>query len=295
MTVYHYETWDVFTAKAFAGNQLAVIMNADDITTEQMQAITREFGYAESTFVMTPTDPAHTAKVRIFTPSYEMPFAGHPTVGTALAIARSRGLKDSVTLELNAGVFPVDINISDDSHWAMFKNPNLPQENGNAPSASAIELALSLPAGSVNTAAHKVRRIGAGVDYIYANASLDVVRDAKLNSAQFEALELEGIIGVLLYAEGGNATDADYHVRMFAPGAGVDEDAATGSAAAGLPGQIAASSTLSNGNHQWVIEQGFEMGRPSRIEAKVETSAGEVLEVKIGGNAVPVMRGEIEV
>ena len=295
MAVLQYEIWDVFTDTIFSGNQLAVIMDANNLTTEQMQAITREFNYAESTFVMTPEEAAHTARVRIFTPGYEMPFAGHPTVGTALAIARAKGLDHSVTLELNAGIFPVDVRLSKGSYWAQFKNPNLPVERQNAPCAAAIEAALTLPIGSVDTGAHKVRRVGAGVDFIYARARLDVVRAATLHHTNFEVLAIEGVVGVLLYAEGGNAPDADYHVRMFAPGADVDEDAATGSAAAGLPGQIAASSSLGTGSHEWVIEQGVEMGRPSRIEVIVETNNDHVTDVQIGGHAVPVMRGEITV
>lgn len=293
MAAYPYEVWDVFTERKFAGNQLAVILDARGLTLADMQTITREFNFAESTFVLPPENPAHAARVRIFTPGYEMPFAGHPTVGTALAIAQARGISGSLILELNAGLFDVAVDIGARMR-AEFLNPNLPKETGAAPTAGEIERALSLPEGSVETGAHRPRRVGAGVNFIYAKAGLDIVRKARLDSAAFEALGLEETIGVLLYADGGEAADATYHVRMFAPGAGVAEDPATGSAAAAMPGQIALAGGLRDGRSRWIIEQGFEMGRPSRIEATVDADGGAVKAVRIGGAAVRVMRGQLD-
>ncbi len=293
MRAYEFQTFDVFTDRRFAGNQLAVLMDAQGLSGEEMLAITREFNYAESTFVLPPDNPANTAKVRIFTPGYEMPFAGHPTVGTAIAIAAARGIDDEVRLELNAGVFPVRIDLEGDAPFAEFKNPNLPVEGGGAPSAEALEAALSLPQGSIDRDKHRPRRVGAGVDFIYARAPLEAVRSASVDSAAFTALNIEQVIGVLIYAEGGDAPDADYHVRMFAPGASVPEDAATGSAAAALPGQIALSKKIEDGAHRWVIEQGVEMGRPSRIIAQIEADGGAVRSVRIGGNVVAVQKGQL--
>jgi len=287
-----FEIWDVFADRRFAGNQLAVVLDAEGLSGADMQAITREFNFAESTFVLPPEDPANTARVRIFTPGYEMPFAGHPTVGTALAIARARGLSGEVRLELKAGVFPVKVARGDGFH-AEFLNPNVPRETGAAPSPRAIETALSLPEGAIDAGAHRPRRIGAGVDFIFARAPLSAVRGARLRPEAFDALALDGVIGVLLYASGGDAPDATYHVRMFAPGAGVPEDPATGSAAAALPGQIARSERLADGAHRWVIEQGVEMGRPSRIEAAIEAQDGDIISVRIGGAAVPFAAGRL--
>lgn len=295
MTKYAFETFDVFTDRRFAGNQLAVLTDARGLSSEEMQTITREFNVAESTFVFPPDDPAHDAKVRIFTIGYEMPFAGHPTVGTAISIARARGFEGVLKLELKAGLFLVRVARDGDVWRAEFSNPNLPKEAGKAPAPEALEAALSLPKGSVDRGAHKPRRIGAGVHYVYVKAPLEAVRGARVNSAAFEALDLHDTIGVLLYAEGGEATDAAYHVRMFAPGAGVLEDPATGSAAAALPGQIALSQRLADGAHRWIIEQGFEIGRPSRIEVGVDSAGGAVTAVRVGGAAVPVTTGVIEV
>jgi len=292
MTAYDFETFDVFTDQKFSGNPLAVVMDAAGLTSDGMQAITREFNLSETTFVLPPQDTSNTARVRIFTLGYEMPFAGHPTVGTAIAIAKARGLNGEITLELNAGLFPVRVDFSGAAAFAEFQNPNLPKETGAAPSAGALEAALSLPAGSIDEGAHKPRLIGAGVDFIYAHASLDMVRAARVNTAAWDPLVTGGVVGVYLYAQGGEAPDADYHTRMFAPDAGIVEDPATGSAAAAFPGQIALSEALRDGDHHWVIEQGFEMGRPSRILAHIETAGGAVTSVRIGGNAVPVQKGQ---
>ena len=293
MKTLNFETYDVFTSQRFTGNQLAVVMDAEGLSTEDMQAITREFNLAESTFVLAPQNVKNTAQVRIFTPAYEMPFAGHPTVGTAIAIARSRNLSGLLKLELNAGLFPVSVDISGDAPFAEFENPNLPQETGAAPPADELEAALSLPAGSIDTGSHKPRLVGAGVDFVYAKAPLSVVREARVNSAAFEALGIKEPVGVLLYAKGGEAPDINFHVRMFAPEIGILEDAATGSAAAALPGQIALSETLADGEYRWKIEQGVEMGRPSLINARVQIKNAHVAAVHIGGCAVPVQKGQL--
>jgi trans-2,3-dihydro-3-hydroxyanthranilate isomerase len=294
MTHYDFQTLDVFTDRKFAGNQLAVITDARGLSTADMLTITREFNYSETTFVLPPKDPDNMARVRIFTIGYEMPFAGHPTVGTAIAIARARKLAGELRLELNTGVFPVKVDLDRAAAFAEFLNPNLPAERGAAPDAALIEAALTLPAGAIDRGAHRIRKVGAGANFFYAKAPLDAVRKAKFNSAAFEAVSFDDTIGVLLYAEGGEAKDATYHVRMFAPGAGIPEDPATGGAAAGLPGQIALSQKLVDGTHHWVIEQGFEMGRPSRIHATVEASGGDVKSVRIGGEAVSVMSGQLD-
>ncbi|MFZ5616116.1 MAG: PhzF family phenazine biosynthesis protein [Pseudomonadota bacterium] len=294
MTRYEFETFDVFTNRKFTGNPLAVVMDARGLSSADMQTITREFNLSETTFVLPPENPLNTARVRIFTIGYEMPFAGHPTVGTAIALARARKLSGELRLELNTGVFPVRVDVDRPAPFAEFQNPNLPSETGAAPDASRIEAALSLPRGAVDRGAHRPRKVGAGVNFIYARAPLEAVRAAKVNSGAFDALDLEETVGVLLYAEGGEAADAAYHARMFAPNAGVPEDPATGSAAAGFPGQIALSQNLPDGAYRWVIEQGFEMGRPSRIHATIETLGGAVKLVRIGGEAVPVATGQFD-
>ncbi|MEX6632406.1 PhzF family phenazine biosynthesis protein [Hyphococcus lacteus] len=293
MACYDFETWDVFTERKFAGNPLAVVMDAQGLSTEQMQTITREFNLAETAFILPPMDASNTARLRIFTPGYEMPFAGHPTIGSSVAIARARNISGDMKLELNTGVFAVNVTSAADRGYAEFQNPNLPRENGTPPETAMIEAALSLPHDALDTGLHKPRRVGAGVDFIYVRASLDNVRNAKVNQAAWDALELEEIVGIYLYAEGGEAADAAYHVRMFAPGAGIMEDPATGGAAAGFPGQLALAGALSDGQHSLLIEQGFEMGRPSQITATVDVANGSVQSVRIGGSAVHMQTGQI--
>ena len=294
MPAIEFETWDVFTDRVFAGNPLAVVKDARGISDAAMMQITREFNLSETSFILPPENADHTARVRIFTPGYEMPFAGHPTIGTAIAIARAKNLQGELILELNAGLFKVFVERKEDLWFAEFLNPNLPAETGNAPAPEQLEAALSLPSGALDRDTHKLRLIGAGgVGFVYARASLDAVRKARVNSAAFAELGIDEAVGVYLYAVGGEGPDADYHARMFAPNAGIVEDPATGAAAASFPAHIALSKRLDDGEYRWRIEQGFEMGRPSVIRARVEIANGTIQSVRIGGNAVPVQRGEL--
>ncbi len=289
-----FETFDVFTDRKFAGNPLAVIMDGRGLSTDDMLTITREFNLSETTFILPPEDTDNSARIRIFTLGYEMQFAGHPTIGTAIAIARARRISGDLRLELNAGLFSVRVDLGGRVAFAEFLNPNLPAERGPAPDAASIEAALSLPAGVVDRAAHKPRLIGAGANFLFAKTSIDILKQARIDFSAFDRISIEETVGVLLYADGGEATDATFHVRMFAPNAGIPEDPATGGAAAALPGQIARSSELTDGVHRWVIEQGFEIGRPSRLYATVETLGGGVVSVRIGGEVVPVMKGQLD-
>lgn len=293
MPSYAFETYDVFTDTPFTGNQLAVILSAAGLSDAAMQSITREFNLSETVFVLPPADPRHDARLRIFTPGYEMAFAGHPTVGAAIAIAGARKIDGALSLELKAGLFPVDIDRQGAAPFAAFVNPNLPQEIGPAPPSEALEAALFLPAGSIHQGRAGPRLISAGTAFVYARAPLAAVRTAQVNSAAFEALAFEETVGLFLYAEGGDGPGADYHARMFAPGAGIAEDAATGSACAALPGHIALANDMADGDYAWNIEQGVEMGRPSRISADISIAGGAIRRVRIGGHAVLMQRGEI--
>jgi len=274
-----------------------VVFGADALSDAAMLAITREFDYSESVFVLTPRDPAHGARIRIFTPGGELPFAGHPTVGAACAIARRAGVESDLRLELAAGLFPVRVREQGPAWFAEFDNPNLPEVTGPGPDIRQVELALGLPEGSVESGSLRPVRAGAGIDFIYARAPLAAVRAAKLDSVAWAALGMEraegNLCGIYLVAPGGDAADADFHARMFAPHIGVPEDPATGSAAAGLPAHLLAGGELPSGTRTWMVEQGVEMGRPSRIRLTVESDAGRITALRIGGHAVPVMSGTI--
>ena len=288
-----FETWDVFTDRRFAGNQLAVIFGADALTAGAMQSITREFGYSETVFLLDPESTGFDARLRIFTPGGELPFAGHPTVGAAVAIARRRDLEGKLVLELAAGRFPVQVTGDGDVWHAEFENPNLPYCAGEGPAATLVETALGLSVASVVTGPRRPRRCGAGIDFVYAAAPLEAVRNARLNTAAWEALALGDACGVLLYAPTARESPADWHVRMFGPHIGVAEDPATGSAAAGLPAHLLAAGDLVDGGHDWRIEQGVEMGRPAEISVRFELRESVFQSLHVGGHAVLVGSGEI--
>jgi len=288
-----FETWDVFTDRRFAGNQLAVIFGADVLSGEAMLRITREFNYSESVFLLTPESADCVARLRIFTPGGELPFAGHPTVGAAVAIARQRELSGAMMLELPAGRFPVQVGGRADVWQAEFGNPNLPALRGAGPDAARVEAALGLPDGSVDADRHAPRRCGAGIDFFYAAAPLEDVQAARLNTAAWDALGLGDACGVLLYAPAAPGSGADWHVRMFGPHIGVAEDPATGSAAAALPAQLMAAGELSDGSYDWWVEQGIEMGRPARIRVRFAVRQGSFESLTIGGDAVAVCAGEV--
>jgi len=291
-----FETWDVFTDRRFAGNPLAVLFDADGLDSSTMLAIAREFDYSESVFVVAPRTGDADARLRIFTPGGELPFAGHPTVGAACAIARRRRIGGQLLLDLDAGRFPVTLGNGQSVPSAEFDNPNRPEIVGAGPEPARIEAALGLPQGGVDSSAHRPRRVGAGIDFVYARAPLEIVRGARLDTAAWRALGIEHECGLLLYAPvGDGSADADWHVRMFAPHIGVDEDPATGSAAAALPGQVLAAGELVEGAHDWVVEQGVEMGRPSRIRVRFDVRSGTVERLRVGGSAVPVMSGRFSV
>lgn len=288
-----FETWDVFTDRRYAGNPLAVIYGADILSGEAMLRITREFNYSESAFLLTPETPDCIARLRIFTPGGELPFAGHPTVGAAAAIARQREFSGRMALELPAGRFSVQVDERGDTWQAEFQNPNLPTVRGSGPDAARVEAALGLTEDSVDSGSHAPRRCGAGIDFFYASAPLEDVRTARLNTAAWDALGLGNACGVLLYAPAAPESGADWHVRMFGPHIGVAEDPATGSAAAALPAQLMAAGVLSDGSYDWWVEQGIEMGRPARIRVRFEVRNSAFEWLTIGGHAVPVCAGEI--
>ncbi|MBS3743331.1 MAG: PhzF family phenazine biosynthesis protein [Wenzhouxiangellaceae bacterium] len=288
-----FETWDVFTDMRFTGNQLAVVFDADVLTGETMQAITREFGYSETVFVLEGQQAGCDARLRIFTPGGELPFAGHPTVGAAAAIARRHDLQGGLELQLDAGRFPVRVTGSGEVRHAEFENPNLPRVVAEGPDTGLVETALGLPRGSVAGGPERPRRCGAGIDFVYAAAPLEAVNNASLNTAAWAALALGDACGVLLYAPAAQESPADWHVRMFGPHIGVAEDPATGSAAAGLPAQLRAAGELVDGSFDWRVEQGVEMGRPATIRVRFDLRQSTFASLHVGGQAVLVSSGEI--
>ncbi len=297
---YKFFTLDVFTNERFAGNGLAVVLNADHLTGKQMQVVAREFNLSETVFVMTPENPTNTAKVRIFTPGKELPFAGHPTIGTAVLLAaRSPETCSDILLEEGLGLVLVHVDdITGDCGYAQLAAPALPEPPRPAPDIAAIAEALGIAPGDIGFDDHQPRLVSAGNDWLFVPlASLDAVGRAAMAATSAERLLGDaGLIGAFVYCRGGVSAKASFHARMFSsPSTGIPEDPATGSAVAALPGQLLASEALEDGTHQWHIEQGFEMGRPSDLFLEADIEAGTIAAVRVGGYAVTVAEGTIRI
>jgi len=300
MVKHRFFTLDVFTDVPFAGNQLAVFPDAQGMPENQLQAIAREFNLSETVFVYPPVDPANTARVRIFTPATELPFAGHPTIGTAVLLAslrrvKRRGGKAQVVLEEGVGAVPVEVGFSGSvPTWAQLTVAKLPE--GGPPPPSSVELAatISLEPSDLD-AAMQPAGFSCGVPFLFvplrdrvalASASPDMGA-WRAALADFWAPDL------FLFTRDVEQPGSHFHARMFAPLLGVSEDPATGGAVAALAGYLAASERLTDGRHSWRIEQGFDMGRPSILELESDVRDGIVYTVRVGGNAVIVSEGEL--
>jgi len=300
MPSYDYVTVGVFTSKRFGGNPLAVFPKATGLSDQQMQAIAAEFNLSETTFVFPPDDPRHHAKVRIFTPKAEVPFAGHPNVGTGFVLAR---LEDNppehYTFEEEAGLVRVHI-LRDDSR--AIRGARI-----SAPRALSLDIAVpvdlvaacaGLTPADIVTEPHLPVVASVGTPFVIAQvASLDALSRARPDLAAFRdgsdrISELSKRFNLHLYA----LKDDFLHLRtrMFAPMMGVLEDPATGSAAAALAALLTSLAPGENVDLHYEIEQGIEMGRPSQIIASArKTGEGPVL-ATVAGDCVPMMRGTLE-
>ncbi len=295
-------TLDVFTDTVFGGNPLAVVTGADALSTEQMQAITREFNYSETTFVVEPTDPSCTAAVRIFSPAHELPFAGHPNVGTAVALARmgsvfDRSIGERVRFEERIGVVEIDIlREGDDVVGARFVAPGQ-AERGSMFEEDAIAQCAGLPSGSLCLDNHLPRIVSLGVSFVFAElVSVEMLARCQPARAAFGAhLPAEQAEGLVLYArDRGDDGEIRLRVRVFAHMQDIVEDPATGSAAA-MIGALLGEIEPGSDHLRIVIDQGIEMNRPSRIDVGVSRSGTDEPTVTVGGRAVPVMAGVLTV
>jgi trans-2,3-dihydro-3-hydroxyanthranilate isomerase len=288
---YRFLTCDVFTDRRFGGNQLAVLPEAEGLSTERMQLIAREFNYSETTFVLPPDDPAHLARVRIFTPRSELPFAGHPTVGTALALTWLGRAPTAGRFILEEGAGLVPIEVSEDV--AEFTAPGAP-EYGSLVEAGPIATALGLNPAEVKAGASLPCVASHGVPFLLVElASLAALGHARLTGGSEPGAA--GGEGIFLFTHDVGDAPADLRARMFAPSHGIPEDPATGSAAAALAGLLGAAAGLDEGWRRWRIAQGWEIGRPSLIDVRARREGGRVAEVRVGGRAVAVAEGTIEV
>ncbi len=291
-------TLDVFTSRRFAGNPLAVVLESEGLDTAAMQAIAGEFNLSETVFVLPPKQPGHRARLRIFTPARELPFAGHPTVGTAVLLGRLDGGVQTRAMVLGEDVGPVPCQVTPtgEGGQATFELPKLPFEAGAAPPAATLAEALGISVDDIGFGDFPTSCWSAGNGFTFVPVkSLDAVARAKANRAVFDVTLTEPPRGALFVfsrqtAEAGH----DFHARMFAPIMGVVEDPATGSAAAAFAGVLGGFGGFGDGTHSVIIEQGYEMGRPSQITLGFTIADGTLTAGTVGGGAIVVSEGTIE-
>src|SRR5689334_18855686 len=297
-----YLTADVFTDHRFGGNQLAVFPDARDIDPGLFQNIAREFNYSETTFVLPPDDPSHTAKVRIFTPGGELQFAGHPTVGTAHVLATIgavalTGPETRIVFEEGVGPVPVTIRATNGKpRFAQLSAAKLPEVGPPPPPREALAAILGLAAGDLLDGATPPQSVSCGTPFLFVP-----LRDrATVGRARIRGDVWESTLGsyvtdmVFLFAMDPEHPGHHVRARMFAPGVGVPEDPATGSACAALAGYLAERDPRTDGTLKWIVEQGFEMGRPSILEVEADKKNGRTTAARVGGQTVLVCEGDME-
>ncbi|TCR91651.1 PhzF family phenazine biosynthesis protein [Rhizobium sp. BK376] len=303
MTNAAYVTVDVFTSERFAGNPLAVFPDARGLSDEAMQKIAAEFNYSEVTFVLPPEDPANSARVRIFTPTMEIPFAGHPNVGTAFVLGQRNELfgspvGDTLRFEEKAGLVDVKLHRKHDVVVGAAIRAPRKLTVGRSVAAELVARCASLDAAAIRLSTHAPVFASVGLPFVLAEVDgLDALAAARPNAAIFaEAADGQGNgnhdFSLFLYTR---STDRPWQIRarMFAPLDNVTEDPATGSASAALGAYLVSLLPDADAKISITIEQGVEMGRRSMIELVVQKSSGEITDVEIAGRCVDVMQGTI--
>jgi trans-2,3-dihydro-3-hydroxyanthranilate isomerase len=296
-----YVTVDVFTDRAFGGNPLAVVLDAGGLTTEQMQAIATEFNYSETTFVLPPREAGHDAEVRIFTPTTEIPFAGHPNVGTGFVQAsRAERAPERLRFEEKAGLVAVEILKSEGRVTGAELTAPQPLKRTTAFSPEKAAACISLSAADIRTDRHVPHIVSVGMPFLVAElASREALRRAKPDASAFaDALPCDGAFAIYFYTRDVPASESplDLQARMFFPGtSGLIEDPATGSATVAAAALLADLDATKDGELKLRIGQGFDMGRPSLLLTRVVKRAGNIVSAHVGGGCVTMMEGTLAV
>lgn len=296
-----YEVFDVFADKPLAGNPLAVVHDGEGLSDSQMQAIAREFNLSETVFVFPPVNPVHEAMVRIFTPEYELPFAGHPTIGTAVSLAKRRMTGHDadrlVTLEEKVGIVRCGVILGEKGAFGEFDLPRLPEKMSIKIEKEEAAAALGLGAHEIGFENHVPEVWSAGTPYLLVPVH-NLIAAAKVSIDPVYVSESlphvsERPLPIYVYCRDTILFDSNYHARMFVTGSNIYEDPATGSAAAAFAGIIQQNDRPLDGSSQWWIEQGMEMGRPSRIRLELDVSKQKLTGARIGGRTVKVAEGRL--
>lgn len=300
MPTFDYQICDVFTDRRFGGNPLAVLPDARGLSGEQMQQITREFGFSETAFVL-PAEGDADCRLRIFTPGRELPFAGHPNIGTAYTLARmgrfgAIGAEGrAVRFEQRAGTVAIQIRPTGAGFHCELAAPGH-LSSGEALPAELIAAAIGLQPDQLGVAAGAPRQVSVGLPFVLVElADRATLAAARPSTDGFLRLADAGIDPpyVLVYARSND--EFDLRVRMFSPLDAIIEDPATGSANCALAAWLAAQSPLPDGEVRFGIAQGVEMGRPSLLSARVLKRGGEVAQVHIGGESVMFASGQLQI
>lgn len=290
-------TYDVFTREKFSGNPLAIVMEADALTDRQMQTIAREFNLSETIFVRKPADPANTASVRIFFPTAEIPFAGHPTIGCAIHLAAlTQGQETEIRLEEVAGLVPVKVARSGAHADAVLTAPVVPFPVARTlPDKELVARAAGLSASDIGIPGHGLGLHEGGPRFFFVplRSAQALARVQPSEPHWTEMTKITGADNAYFYVQASG--EADFQARMFWKGEGIPEDPATGSASALLASQLLASGVLGEGTNGLRLLQGVEMGRPSRIRMEADVAGAKLKAVRIGGSAVKVSSGILEV
>ncbi len=297
-----YFTVDVFTDRAFGGNPLAVFPDATPIPEALLGPIAREFNYSETTFVFPPCDERHTRRVRIFTPGGELPFAGHPTLGTAHVLATvgevplAAETDTRITFEEIVGVVPVTIRtLGGVPVFEQLSVAKLPELGPAPPPRARLAEVLSLALDDLLDGAWSPEALSCGVPILFVPVrDRAALRRARVRLDVWEAvLRGQWAHALFVFSRDPELPGSDVRARMFAPGLGVPEDPATGGACVALGGYLGTRDPRANGKLRWTVEQGFEMGRPSLLHVEVEKREGAIADVRVGGQSVVVCEGKI--
>jgi len=292
-----YITVDVFTDRAFGGNQLAVVLDAGGLSTAQMQAIATEFNYVETTFVLPPRDSAHDAQVRIFTVRNELPFAGHPNVGTAFVLAmQAKEPPARLLFEEKAGLVPVEILMQDGRPVGAELTAPQPLKRLTRFDPEQAAACASLSSADLKTDRHPPQIVSVGLPFlVFEVATREALRRARPDAAGFaRVFPCDESDAVYFYTRDVPAGEkpCDLQARMFLPGSGgLTEDPATGSATAAAAALLADLSGEPDAELKLRIGQGVDMGRPSLLQTRVRKQGGAVTSAHVGGRCVPMMEG----
>lgn len=295
-----YVLLDVFTDHRFSGNPLAVVLDADALADDEMQKIAREFNLSETVFLRAPRDAANSARARIFTPQRELPFAGHPTIGAAGLLAERRAPEHLarhgvvIALEEEIGLLRCDAHRGRDGiTYVEFAAPAQPLPCGPAPICEMLAAALSLDIDDIGFDAHAPSFFSAGAPFVFVPLrSREALNRARRAAPQFETA-MTGALGAFLYAKDTIDPANAIHARVLANGLGFDEDPATGSAVVAFAGVAMAFERPDDGAHQLFIEQGYAMGRPSRLTLRMRVENGALVQTILGGQMTRVAEGTL--